>query len=74
MLQRELLKIMKTNKIEINKVELICLIPLEEITIDTSDNMKYIMNIGDLMIYYGEELVLDKEIIMITYTLSINDV
>ena len=68
------LKIMKTNKIEINKVELICLIPLEEITIDTSDSMKYIMNIGDLMIYYGEELVLDKEIIIITYTLSINDV
>lgn len=68
------LKIMKTNKIEINKVELICLIPLEEITIYTSDSMKYIMNIGDLMIYYGEELVLDKDIIMITYTLSINDV
>ena len=66
------LKIMRTRKLHMNSSELICLIPLEEIMINTSDNMKYELMIGDIFVYYGEYLVLEKEISTIFYTIAIN--
>lgn len=66
------LKIMKTKKLEINNKQLICIIPLENVIVNTSDNMKYIIDTGDLFVYFNEELIFEKEMKMIYYTISIN--
>jgi len=66
------LKIVTTKKMDINSTELRCLVPLEMIKVKTSDNMKYEINIGDLFIYFGEELVFDTEKQLLVFNIGIN--
>lgn len=67
------LKIMKTKNLEINNKQLICIIPLENVIVNTSDNMKYIIDTGDLFVYFNEELIFNKEMKIIYYIISINE-
>jgi hypothetical protein len=66
------LKIMKTKVLEINSKQLVCFIPLENVIVKTYDNMKYAIHIGDLFVYFNEELNFEKEMKIIYYTISIN--